>query len=710
MLEAVSGAIGDIAGALGDSTPGAATKGEPVFYPGESIAPTDGSNGADQAPQNLQPLDSMPIEYIHFGRAHPDDGARFPHMELPDIDHADLEEGMDPRALFFRAGLQRETLLLDAMVEATQRVMAEYDSNTGAVGELMGAATSMLMGDDAGGGPPDTADLQRMRDDIAIAGGKANALEIKYEDLHDSGTLLHQARADYNKFCTELLVPFYVKKDGGGGGASGGLMDTVGGFMPDLPGVGDVFKLVTGILFKAFDLYLAMYLAARETLDSEIEKGCYNLTIRQIRARHTPVFNAWGPKVPPPPPPPPGAPPPPPPPSNFIEEAQQKIEEAKQAVEGAIQDVRDEYQNAQDAFNDFFGRPPEAMFGDASLSIAFASFPKIGPLYLDAVRTVIGIDELPGFVSKIIEEITAVQFDMLKRIFETINRDPNRLIPDMALLELGRRAVYDRLMKLLTDTVPFLGPLTDPNNQLFNMGGFGVGSKQIGDLGLSYLDKAIGPGLNYIMELTMKDLGPRIRGIQRYNAQQKCTTMEVLLGHFPHLLTLTVRNTFFPFWELMVKELFNRASDILAMGMSPTQSFLGKPAEFLTDAQKEVENVDKEIQDVQDKAQKVQDQLSSFDQNTIAAFASDPEGFVDNLLADDPLAPDVEPEPPPVFPGSVREQNGTGTLIDGDKAEALGFVETQPLPPEDEPAEEEPDPAGGAPADSGSPIPQMPGF
>jgi len=699
MLEAVSGAIGDIAGALGDSAPGAPTQGEPVYYPGESIAPTDGSNAADQAPQNLQPLDSMPIEFIHFGRAHPDDGARFPHMELPDADHADLDEGMDPRGLFFRAAMQREALLLDAMVGATQNVMKEYESNSGAVGELLGAATSMLMGDDAGGGPPNIDDLQRMRDDIAVAGGKANAKDIKYEDIHDSGTLLHQARADYNKFCTELLIPFYVKKDGGGGGGAGGLMDTVGGLIPDLPGVGDVFKLITGILFKPFDLYLAMYLSARDALHTDIEKGAYNLTIRQIRTRHTPVFDAWGPKVPPPPPPPPGTPPPPPP-SNILEEIQQKAQAAKKAAEDAVQDVRDAYQDAQDAFNDFFGRPPKAMFGDESLAIAFASFPQIGPLYLDAIRTVIGIDELPGFVSKIIEEITALQFDMLKRIYETINRDPNKLMEDMPLLELGRRAVYDRLMKLLTDTVPFLGPLTDPNNQLFNMGGFGIGGKQIGDLGLAQLDKAIGPGLNYIIELTMKDLGPRIRDLQMQAATGNSLVMDVLLGHFPHLLTLTVRNTFFPFWELMVTHLFNRASDILAMGMSPTKALLGRPAEFLTDAQKEVENVDKEIEDAKNKAEKVQERLSAFNQDTIAAFASDPEGFVDNLLADDPLAPeDAEPEPPPVFPGSWRENAGTGVNIDGDKAEALGFVETEPLPPEDEAPEQEPAPANatGAP-------------
>lgn len=700
MLEAVSGAIGDIAGALGDSTPGAPTKGEPVYYPGESIAPTDGSNAADQAPQNLQPLDSMPIEYIHFGRAHPDDGARFPHMELADDDHADLEEGMDPRAIFFRAGLQRESLLLDAMVSATQDVMKEYESNTGAVGELLGAATSMLMGDDTGGSPPNIDDLQRMRDDIAVAGGKANAVEIKYEDLHDSGTLLHQARADYRKFCSESLVPFYVKKDGGGGGSSGGLMDTVGGFIPDLPGVGDIFKLVTGILFKGFDMYLAMYLSAQAALEEDIEKGSYNLTIRQIRTKHTPVFNAWGPKIPPPPPPPPGAPPPPPPPTNPLEEAMAKINEAKKKAEDAVDDVKQKYQDAQDAFNDFFGRPPKAMFGDASLAIAFESFPKIGPLYLDAVRTVIGIDELPKFVSKIIEEITAVQFDMLKRIYETINRDPTMLVPDAALLELGRRAFLDRMMKLLVDLLPFLAPLTDPSSQLFNMGGFGVGGKQIGDLGLKYLDQAIAPGLNYIMELTMKDLGPRLRGLQRYHAQQQSTGMDVLLGHFPHLLTLTVRNTFFPFWELMVKQLFNRASDILAMGMSPTQAMLGKPADALTSAQDKVNEVDKDIEDVKKKVDKVQQQLSSFDQNTMAAFASDPEGFVDNLLADDPLAPpDADPVPPPKFPGAVREKKGTGTRIDGDKAEALGFVETEPLPPEDEEEEGEEADSEEAPAE-----------
>ena len=703
MLEAVSGAIGGIADKLGGGADAAAVKGDPVYHPGESIAPSDGSDAADQAPQNVMPLDAMPIEYIHFGRAHPDDGTRFPHMELPDDDHADLEEGMDPRAIFFRAGLQRETLLLDAMIASCQEVMKEHESNTGAVGELMGAATSMLMGDDSGGSPPDVADLQRMRDDVALAGGKANQPEIKYEDLHDAGTMLHQARADYHKFCTDHLVPFYVKKDGGGSGSgAGGLMDTAGGLIPDLPGVGGVFKIITGILFKAFDLYLAMYLNAREVVEKDIEKGSYNLTIRQIRARHTPIFNAWGPKNPPPPPPPPGSPPPPPPPSNFIEEAQQKANEAKEKVEGAVDDVKQKYADAQKSFNEFFGVPPKAMFGDASLSIAFASMPKIGPLYTDAIRTVIGVDDLPGFVKKILEEITTVQFDMLKRVYETINRDPSVRIPDSALLELGRRAVLDRLMAVLVDLVPFLAPLTNPNANLFNMGGFGVGGKQLGDFGLSYLDKAVAPGLNHIVELTMKDLGPRLRTLQDEADDNNCETMDVLLGHFPHLLTLTVRNTFFPFWELMVQHLFNNASDILAMGMSPMKSFLGKPAELLGKAKDKVDEADQKIKDVQDKVGKVQDELSSVDEKDIAAFASDPEGYIDNMMKDDPTAMlDEKPEaPPPVFPGSPREGTGTGEDIDGDKAEAIGFVDTEPLPPEEEDADDAP---AGAGTGSGTP-------
>lgn len=687
MLESVSGAIGGIADKLGGGADAEATKGEPVYHPGEPIAPEDGSNAADQSPQNLMPLDAMPIEFIHFGRAHPDDGLRFPHMELPDIDHSDLEEGSDPRALFFRAGLQREALLLDAMIASTQEVMAEHEANTGAVGELLGAATSMLMGEDSGGGPPDTGDLQRMRGDVALGGGKANAPEIRYEDIHDAGTMLHQARADYRKFCEERLVPYYVAKDGGGGGGgAGGLMDTAGGLIPDLPGVGGVFKLVTGILFKAFDLYLAMYLNAREALEKDIEKGSYNLTIRQIRARHTPVFNAWGPKRPPPPPEEAAAEEQKKKPSNFIEEAQQKAEEAKEKVEGAIDDVRQKYTDAQSSFNEFFGVPPEPTFGDESLELAMASMPRIGPLYIDAIRTVIGVDDLPGFISKIVEEMTTVQFDMLKRIYETINRDPDRQIPDMALQELGRRAVYDRLMRLLTDTVPFLGPLTDPNSQLFNFGGFGLGGKQVGDLGLNYLDKAVGPGLNHIIDLTMKDLGPRLRALQSEAARSNSTTMDALLGHFPHLLTLSVRNTFFPFWELMVKHLFKNASDILSMGMSPMKSFLGKPAELLTDAKNKVDEIDQEIEDKKKKIEKVQEQLSSFDQNDIAAFASDPEGFIDNMLSDDPtgMLGDEPTEPPRTFPGSPREGLGAGVTIDGDKAIAIGFVDTVPLPAEEE--------------------------
>ncbi|MCA9287758.1 MAG: hypothetical protein KDA05_04185, partial [Phycisphaerales bacterium] len=169
---------------------------------------------------------------------------------------------------------------------------------------------------------------------------------------------------------------------------------------------------------------------------------------------------------------------------------------------------------------------------------------------------------------------------------------------------------------------------------------------------------------------------------------------------------LTVRNTFFPFWELMVQHLFNNASDILAMGMSPMKSFLGKPAEMLGKAKDKVDEADQKIKDVQDKVGKVQDQLSSIDEKDMAAFASDPEGFIDNMMKDDPagaLGGDAPEAPPPVFPGSPREGKGTGQDIDGDKAEEIGFVDTEPLPEEEQEDADDAPAAAGAGAGSATP-------
>ena len=168
--------------ALGDAQAGDACTGKPTFSRGASIDPESTGEAHGHALQDVMVADAKPIEYVHFGRVHSDDGTRFPHAEFADDASVDLPGDGDARAAMFRAGLLRETLLLAGFVGSTSDVMAEYDASQGSLGDVVDAASSLMGGGGAGTAAPDAAgELGRILSDIGAAGGQAAVPDIAYE-------------------------------------------------------------------------------------------------------------------------------------------------------------------------------------------------------------------------------------------------------------------------------------------------------------------------------------------------------------------------------------------------------------------------------------------------------------------------------------------------------------------------------------------------
>ncbi len=639
----------------------------PTFQRAEPLA--DPEVGGATAPQLQNALDQAPIDFIHFGRLHADDGARFVHEDLEDTAaDFELEEEVVGRAALFRAALERETLLLHEFAGCTQKALNEYQSSQGPIGELAGAAMDLLSSDAPADQPPDPAELDIHREDIANAGGLANQAEIRWLDLHTSGRDLHQHRGDYRQFCTNS-ARYYVKKDGGGGGGG------IGGLMPALPGVSDAVKTVQGIVFKAFDLYLAMFLLSRETFEPTIEEESYQLSLRSIRERWRPIYGIWFP----PPPPPPEKKDGPPKDENFFEEAvsdaEDQVDEVKSSVDEAMDDAR--------GFLGIEDDPPTCN-GTASLTRIFSALrgqpdaalpaktsPTAASQHIAAFEEVLGFS-VPEFVQEIITELTTANIDLIERVYNAVlwtrAAEP---ITVPVMVQAGREALADRLVTLAGKLIPGLGFLND-DKDLFGVSGFGaVGGKSISNMAARYLDEGLGEQLGQVAELSSGELAPVLEEA-RQAAGDEGRAMELLLGRLPYILTLQFRNTFFPLIDLVMDAVFGAIAGPAASAMSPVKGFLSGAYDRAKGAYDDAMGVYDDVMDAKEKAEKVQDKLA--DGVSAADVLEDPEGFVDDLIGDDPTggAGDEEAGPPPPFPGAPREVKGRGLRIEAaDFEEAL---------------------------------------
>lgn len=671
MLDTVTEMVDTAAGLLGgdDGAAGDKLTGTPEYTRGESLEPADGGDDVATAPQNVNALDQGPIEFVHFGRAHADVNTRFVHGDLEDGAHP-LESDSEDRAIRFRAALERETLLLHGFANSFKEVLTEYEANQGGLGDLAGAAMDLLSGDEPSGpAKPTAADLDAHLADIATCGGMVNQAEIKYLDIHTAGVDLHQFRADYVAFAEEVHTQ-YALNEGGEAAGGGGL----GGMLPEMPGVTGALKTGIDITFKAFDIYVAMFCNLQKTYESKIEDACYRQTIKAIREQFTPVYAVWFPQ----------------PevaadntgqgdgstnnanPNDPAAQAAQAVNEQIDKVENAIQDVQDKAGEVRDDIRGFMGfeDDPEPTFGDDEFNEIFGLFAEkeedgapvsAARAFTTGFNEALGIDELPGVVNTVISEITTINVGVLKRVYKAIQLGgAGAVIDEASILKVGREEMSDSIVRLAAELIGT--DLTDPDRKLLSLSPIGdFGGEQVGNLASGLLDDALGAQLQHIIDLTMKDLGARLEAARKQASDENALTMEVFYGMLPWLLALQVRNTFFPFWDLLVKYVFGSLTGPINSMMSPINNVLGTASDVVND----VKQVTDTVNNVTDKLAEGVDLIDA---------AKDPGAFADSLMGGDDPTGGGSDAPPPAFPGSPRETKGSGVAITLADVEEAGEV------------------------------------
>jgi hypothetical protein len=611
--------------ALGGGAKTEAPPAKPVFRRGEPIGdpenPTGGSVGPNVGDSPPNALDTPPpVEFIHYGRVHTDNGRVFPH---PKYDPGDRPP--PGRAIMFRDALEREAVLLHGFVTSCKGVLKEYQDNRGPLGAV-GAAVDMLMG--SGSTEPSPDDLDKFDQKATQAGATIKGVQIEYPVIHKAGMDMHQARADFAAFAEKLKAQYV------GAGATG-----PGAQLTSLPGPVKATMTVQKIIFKVFDIYLAMYLEARAEFEDGIEEASYQMTLKAIREKQSPTFPVWFAKEPPagggggggg------GA-------DNPIEEA---IDQAKGAVDKARKSVTD-FLTVED------GEPAP---GDQQLEAAFAVFTSAAPLpsqpgkirrkapdvISSAFAGVLGLGDLPGFLTKAIKEITSASLEMLKVVFTKIMKNGAKdAISDEFLMAAGREYLFDKIFNLFFDLVPFLNNLPSANVQ-----GMTLGKDLVKDKAASFLNDEFGRHAEFILKVAMGQLKDKLDEAQKAAKSDDALTMEVFLGRLPYLLSLMVRNTLFPVWDIIVDKVFGSLAGPLGGAMSPVKSIIG-----------DAKGVADKAKGIKDKAEKAKDQLAQgVNQDNVGDFIGGLTG----------AAPGTDASGGPSgagFPGSKREKSGQGQSV-----------------------------------------------
>jgi hypothetical protein len=650
-LSTADSLLGDDGGA------GGKTKADPPpdYERGSPLADED-AGGAAGTNEHANAMDLAPIEFVHYGHVHAADGSAFVHDLIDDRKgEAEIEEDDVGRAVPFRAAIHRETLLLHEFVKSTQATLTDYNSSQGPLGAVAGAAMDLITGDEPEAQPPDPAELDDHVKEISEAGGLVNKEDVKWLDVFTAGKDLHQYRADHALFC-ENAKKHFIEKEGGGG-------EGLGGLLPEMPGVSDGIKLVQSILFKAYDIYLAMYLLFREEFEDDIVDACYELSIKAVKERWRPVYPIWFPQPPPPPPPGGG----PPGPTNPIEEAIEAAKKAKDKVEkkvdGVVQDVKD-FLGFEDDPPDAPGRDVvEALFSKFSGDPDALAQPTASSVFVTAFREAIGLDSLPEIIETVIAEITAANLGLLRRVFHGIITTRGQMPIDVnAMSRAGRDELSHKFFEIAGRLIPGLGFLNDGTN-LFKAGDTKFGGEQIKHFGADKVDGLMGSQLGTIAELSSAKLAP-ILETARTTAGDDGITMELLVGQFPMLLSLQFRNTFFPLVDLVMGAVFGAIAGPMSNAIAPVRG-------FLTGAMGDVSDAYKDAKEVYDTVNAAKDKLASG--VSAADIAKDPEGFLDDLTGGG-AAPGGGPPPPPPFPGNDRVPTGKGqevTAAEADEADPL---------------------------------------
>ena len=529
----------------GASPAGAAASGEAKYIRGIDIDAEEKVT-ADATAPNLENVRDLPLitEFIHFGHVHISHTNFFSHPKYKDNELIeDLDKNARPRAIQFRAALEREAILMSAFMQATQTVLEEREKDKGVLGSAMGALGNIAGIGGGGSGTSKAADVNSYLEKIKSAAGKLNATPIEYKITHKAGMDFHKARADYRAFLDKVIKE---KPEAG--------PDSLLGSLPGLSAVagpiGDILAVAQGIAFKPQDIRVKFFAKVAAQQEPAVELACHDMTLAAISTKFNPFLPVWFPK--------PDAPEKKKDPKtyddNILGEAEQKFDKAKEDVEKGVQDVKDFF--AAPKTKDAPGEPfLDKAFEAAEPADKKAPMPmELGKLTCQAFEEVLG-KKLPGFVEGIVKVILGISLDLLHGALQTVLvRDGGQPILGTDLYEGARHRMLGRLVALVVDKVGFLQSAKD-----FQLGlpmGLAVKPANFAEKGLAkveeLINEKIGAYLDMPLKYAMGNFADQLELARQQGTKEKCHTMECYLGRLPWMQSTLFCNLFFPFWDALM--------------------------------------------------------------------------------------------------------------------------------------------------------------
>jgi hypothetical protein len=622
-----------------------------TFTKGDQLGETAEEAPGFQSPNETRPRDSgAPIEFIHMGYAHPDSSLNFHHPALKDDTNLEFGPASKSHGIMFRAGLEREALLLSSFMTATQSVMADLERTKGGAGELMSMGADLIGG--AGGtAAPKAGDVNAFGEAVKAAVQPVNAAVITYKNVHKAGLDLHQARANYRAFLEKLLAP---PANDPAGGIMGGLSNSISMIPGIPPAVKDILNFVQGLAFKPLDVYLGFYVRLAKDLEPVIEKAVRQYTVQAILEQNSPVFYLWYPKPESPPVPmagdaPEGTG------IGFLDEARQRFEEARSTVEDTVDQVTD-FLSA--------GAPPEPPPGAAYLDQALqietpppapgappAPPKEVTATIVNGFKGALGMSSMPGFIERVISEITLMNNEFLREVYlKLMERPAVEPIQEGAMYRAARARMLDKLVALVMENIGFLQRAKE---FAINVQGKSVSpGAALLESGKDELNDEVLRHMNVALQLTMGELVDKLEGARQQAVRENAIAMEVYLGMFPWLLALNFRNTFFPVWDLIMDNTYGKVS-------GPLGDVVKQAKDAMAEAKKKVDEgreTAMRLKKIKDRASSQGLQAGSGGQNLT--------GFKDDWESD--LPPDQVPAVPMVvafFPLTARLNEGSAEQI-----------------------------------------------
>ncbi len=535
-------------GPAGGGGAGDASAKAPKYIKGVDIDKDDTGLGSATTKNRDNTRDTPLItEFIHFDRVHLSHTNCFSHPDYKDAEEVpDFDKNARPRAIQFRAALEREAILLSGFMQATQTVLEEREKDKGLLGSAMGAIGNIagIGGGGGGGGAPASAsDVNPFLKKVSTAVNKLNATPIEYKITHKTGMDFHEARSDYRAFLEKLV------KEKPASDPASSMLSSLPGISSIAGPIGDVIAVAQGIAFKAQDIRVKFFARVASQQEAQVETACHNMTLAAIAEKMNPFLPVWFAKKP--------AAPAEDAPKTYSDDILGKAEKAKDEV---AKDVKD---GAKDV-KDFFESPNADAPGDPFLSLAFnPAVPKdksdpmpmeLGDLARKAFEEALG-KNLPGFVEGIVKTIVGISLDLLHGALQAVlHRDSGQPILGEQLYAGARHRMLQRVVNLALDKVSFLKAAKDFEVTLPM--GMAIKPGNLADKGIAKIEELvnekIGAYLDMPLKYAMGNFADQLELARQQGVKEKCHTMECYLGRLPWMQATLFCNLFFPFWDALM--------------------------------------------------------------------------------------------------------------------------------------------------------------